>query len=191
MADRQPLVAVLAAGLATRFGGGKLDADLVGKPVGRWVLDAVEAAGLTHRFVVTGPEMPSFARNSLGWQVIVNQHPGQGLSGSVAAAHREALDRRLDLLLLLADMPLIAPDHLLRLTQAPGSSATRYPDGRVGVPALIRVRDQEGLASLSGDRGAGQVLAKIPGIIPIETSADGLLDIDDEEGLVSLRKHLG
>ena len=34
-------VAVLAAGRASRFGGGKLDADLAGKPVGQWVLDAV------------------------------------------------------------------------------------------------------------------------------------------------------
>ena len=42
MAER-PLVAVLAAGRGTRFGGGKLEALCAGKPLGRCALDAVAA----------------------------------------------------------------------------------------------------------------------------------------------------
>ena len=42
----KPAVAVLAAGLGTRFGGGKLEAMCAGRPLGRWAIEAVEAAGL-------------------------------------------------------------------------------------------------------------------------------------------------
>ena len=51
-----PRVAVLAAGSATRFGGGKLEAICAGKPLGRWVLDAAEAAGLQPGTIVAGPD---------------------------------------------------------------------------------------------------------------------------------------
>ena len=41
----EPHVAVLAAGRGKRFGGGKLEATCAGKPLGRWVLDAVRKRG--------------------------------------------------------------------------------------------------------------------------------------------------
>ena len=55
MPDSAPLVAVLAAGAASRFGGGKLDAMLAGKRVGQWVLDAVAAAGLPPPVLMRDP----------------------------------------------------------------------------------------------------------------------------------------
>ncbi|RIV82465.1 nucleotidyltransferase family protein [Aurantiacibacter zhengii] len=191
MADEQPLVAVLAAGKASRFGGGKLDANLKGRPVGRWVLDTVESAGLMRRFIVTGPESPQFARDATGWQVIVNRHPERGLSGSVEAARRQAVAQQADLLLVLADMPLIEPGHLQELVATPGSTATRYPDGRLGVPALVRASDQDWLANLTGDRGAGRVLAEIPRLTRVDAAPHSLLDIDDAAGLEELRRRLG
>ena len=65
----RPAVAVLAAGLGTRFGGGKLEAPCAGKPLGRWAVEAVEAAGLGPGTIVTGPEWVSFAG---GWTRAVN-----------------------------------------------------------------------------------------------------------------------
>ena len=56
----KPAVAVLAAGLGTRFGGNKLEAICAGKPLGRWAIEAVEAAGLGPGIVVTGAEGVSF-----------------------------------------------------------------------------------------------------------------------------------
>lgn len=191
MADEQPLVAVLAAGRASRFGGGKLDADLAGRPVGRWVLDAVESAGLTHRFIVTGPDAPQFATSATGWQVIVNPQPERGLSGSVDAARRQAMAQQADLMLVLADMPLIEPGHLQELVATPGSTATRYPDGRLGVPALVRAGDQDWLADLTGDRGAGRVLAEIPHVTGVNAAPQTLVDIDDAAGLEEVRQRPG
>ncbi len=184
------MVAVLAAGKASRFGGGKLDADLEGRSVGRWVLDAIESAGLMRRFIVTGPDAPRFASDASGWQVIVNRHPERGLSGSVEAARRQAVAQQADLLLVLADMPLIGPHHLRELVATPGSTATRYPDGRLGVPALIRKSDQDWLANLTGDSGAGRVLAEIPRLTGVDAAPHTLLDIDDAAGLEEVRQRL-
>ena len=39
-------IALLAAGGATRFGGGKLDAQCAGKPLGQWALDAARTVPL-------------------------------------------------------------------------------------------------------------------------------------------------
>ena len=55
MADA-PLVAVLAAGSATRFGGGKLDAVLAGRRLGAWALATIERAGLPPGVIVVPPD---------------------------------------------------------------------------------------------------------------------------------------
>ena len=191
MPERQPMVAVLAAGMARRFGGGKLDADLAGKPLGRWALDVVEAAGLTRRFIVTGPNAPQFAEDAPGWRRIVSPYPEQGLGASVNAARAKAMDAEADLMLLLADMPLVEPGHLRSLLDTPGSSATRYPDARLGVPALIRFRDLAHFADLTGDRGAAQVIARLPGVTAVDAQPQTLLDIDDAAGMETERQHLG
>lgn len=191
MAEHQPIVAVLAAGMARRFGGGKLDADLAGKPLGCWALDVVEAVGLTRRFIVTGPYAPQFAEDAAGWGRIVNPDPEQGLSASVNAARAQAIYAEADLMLLLADMPLVEPGHLRSLLETKGSSATRYSDVRLGVPALIRYRDLAHFANLTGDRGAAQVFARLPGVTAVEAQPQTLLDIDDTAGLETARQHLG
>ena len=155
MAD--PHVAVLAAGRGARFGGGKLEAPCAGKPLGRWALDAVEAAGLRGGTVVCGPEGLSFAQ---GWTVLVNPAPEAGLGSSLALAARAALEGGAPaLLVLLADMPLVEPGYLGRLASAPAPAATRQPDGRAGVPALLGRALIERAALLTGDRGAGPLLA--------------------------------
>ena len=101
----KPAVAVLAAGRGARFGGNKLAALCAGKPLGRWALDAAEAAGLGPGTVVTGSEAAVFAAS---WQVLVNPEPAAGLGCSLALAARDALAHgERSLLVLLADMPLV------------------------------------------------------------------------------------
>ncbi|MFT3965605.1 MAG: NTP transferase domain-containing protein, partial [Sphingobium sp.] len=77
-------VAILAAGRASRFGGGKLDAACAGKPLGRWVLDAVAAAGAPPGLIVVGPRPPAFAGDALhdGWTVITNAEAERGMGTS-------------------------------------------------------------------------------------------------------------
>lgn len=183
MAEVQPLVAVLAAGRATRFGGGKLDAQCAGKRLGLWALDAVADAGLEPGVIVTGPDAPQFAQAAFGWQVLTNPAPEEGLGTSVALACRAAEQQERGVLLLLADMPLVAPAHLQALMPCRSSVATRHPDGRPGVPVLLTSEDVGRFTSLSGDRGAGKLLADLEELEVLEAPAGSLLDVDDAETL--------
>lgn len=190
MPEDQPLVAVLAAGLASRFGGGKLDADLGGKPLGQWALDAVVAAGLEPGLIVVGPQVPAFADAAHGWALLPNTAPEAGLGTSVALAVREAEALDLDVLLLLADMPLLDPAHLKRLRQSAANAATAWPDGRLGVPALICRKDLCGFRDLAGERGAGPLLAKLHDLETVSAPPGMLADVDRPEDLAQVQRLL-
>ena len=176
----RPAVAVLAAGLGTRFGGGKLEAPCAGKPLGRWAVEAVEAAGLGPGTIVTGPEWVSFAG---GWTRAVNPAAEAGLGSSLALAARLARGKEA-LLIVLADMPLVTADYLRELAARPAPAATRYPEGHAGVPALLDRRMIEKAARLSGDRGAGPLLGRArlldppPGMLRDVDTADDLAEVE-------------
>lgn len=186
MADHAPLVAVLAAGAGTRFDlhayGAKLDALLAGKPVGQWVLDAVTAAGLAPGVIVVGGDAPQFARAS-GWPLLVNDRAHRGLGASLAIAAGAALAQGRALLVLLADMPLVGPDHLSALAAHP-CAATLYPTGRPGVPALIGAALLPQVALLAGDSGAGALLGASTDLCAIIPPAHMLIDIDRSDDLL-------
>jgi molybdenum cofactor cytidylyltransferase len=181
----EPFVAVLAAGRGTRFGGGKLEAACAGKPLGRWVLEAVEDAGLGPGLVVTGPEGVSFAE---GWTRVINPTPEAGLGSSLALAAQLALEGGEEtLLVLLADMPLVTPGHLRELAALPAPAATRQTDERAGVPALLDRALIEIAAALSGDRGAGPLLV---GAALLDPPPGMLADVDEPHDLASVERVL-
>lgn len=190
MAEDPPLVAVLAAGLASRFGGGKLDAECAGQPLGQWALDVVAEAGLPSGVIVVGPQPPAFAQDAGGWSLLINTAPEHGLGPSVSLACREAAAQSRGVLLLLADMPLVAADHLRALVSCRSSAATRYPDGRVGVPALIAARYLGKFTSLSGESGAGKLLSGLDALEVFDAPPDTLLDVDDAAMLERVRQML-
>jgi molybdenum cofactor cytidylyltransferase len=183
-----PLVAVLAAGSARRFGGGKLDAACAGKPLGRWALDAVRAAGIPPGFIVTGEQGASFAEGA-GWELVANPAAEDGLGTSLALAARIALERgSRALLVLLADMPLVDPGFLRTLAETTPPAATRYPDGDVGVPALFGQAQLPSLDSLAGDRGAAALLALMDGLTLLDPPTGMLCDVDRPEDLAEVER---
>lgn len=180
----EPLVALLAAGRGTRFGGSKLEALCAGKPLGRWAVEAAESAGLGPGVIVTGPERVSFAR---GWTRLTNPKPEGGLGTSLAIAARYALDTGADaMLVLLADMPLVIPRLLKALAQAPAPTAFRHDGGRPGVPALLDWRLIAAAAGLTGDRGLGPMLRDV-NTLPAGTM---LFDVDTPEDLAEAERRL-
>ncbi len=185
------LVAVLAAGLARRFGGGKLDAPCAGKPLGAWVLDVVARAGLAPGIIVTGTDAPRFAREAAGWQCVTNADAASGLASSLRLAGQEALRRGSGaMLVLLADMPLMPPTYLRDLAAAEAPAATRQEDGRPGVPALLPRAMFADLAQLSGDRGAGPLLAGARGLDLRAAPEGALADVDTAEQLAAVARVL-
>lgn len=191
MADRKTLLAVLAAGEASRFGGGKLDAECAGKPLGRWCLDALARANLGPGIVVCGKDTPEFLSRAAGWQVVRVDGEEPALSTSLKTAVRHAIEQRAEaLLIILADMPAIGADHLAALAKQSGSAATVYPDGRLGAPAMI-ARDMFGrLLDLSGDRGAGRAFAAEPDITRIGANPQTLVDVDTQGDLAKAEQLL-
>ncbi len=187
-ADRPPLVAVLAAGFASRFGGGKLDADLAGKPLGQHALEIVDAAGLERGVIVVGPHAPDFASRAPGWSLVVNPSPEEGQGSSAALACRSAQSQSRGIVLMLADMPLVHPQYLRRVADSRGNAATRHEDGRLGVPVKIQLEDLGRFTDLAGDRGAGPVLAQLAALKAIEAPPGSLLDVDDAASLEAVRK---
>lgn len=186
------LVTVLAAGSASRFGGGKLDADLGGRPVGARVLDAVAAAGLPPGVIVVPQAVPAFAAEAAGWSLLENPHAADGLGSSVAVAAHAALRRGAGhLLVLLADMPLLDPGHVRRLLASEAPAATRYPGDVPGVPVLLSASLFPALAQLTGDRGAGAVLRGRADVTLIDPPADMLADVDRAEDLARIAALLG
>jgi molybdenum cofactor cytidylyltransferase len=178
------LVAVLAAGRGSRFGGGKLDAPVAEKPLGSLALDNVAAAGLPAGIIVVGDIQPKFAVQAKGWQVVTAPKAASGFSHSLRAAVQTARDANISrLLVLLADMPLVDPDHLKELAACRSAAATQQANGLPGVPALLTADLFGAIDQLTGDQGAAKLLAAHPDILLLKTPPDNLIDVDTEEDL--------
>jgi len=186
-------VAILAAGQASRFGGGKLDADLSGKPLGLHALDtALELKAATTAIVTSDPP-PAFAADAAAAgeaTIIVNPDAKRGLGTSVALAALHAKRSGSGkLLLMLADMPLVRRESLIQLIDAASTgapAASRHPGGIGGIPACF-TRDFFGqLQSLDGERGAGKLLKELPGTILVDLQPEELNDIDTQDDLRAL-----
>ena len=156
-------VALLAAGGATRFGGGKLDADCAGKPLGRWALDAALAVPHERLAVVVGDPASEFAR---GCELLVNARAAEGLATSAGLAARwaEGSDA---LLIMLADMQAriaegAKPAQLLervffRDRASTGRALTRWrPDMIAAAVATARGAER----TIVSSRNAGHPLAE-------------------------------
>lgn len=176
-ADGSIAAILLAAGRGTRFGGGKLEATLAGKPLAHHAADALRAAGCPINISVQAAgsaPLPGFASVPLA-------PPGAPLSASIRAgvAAAEAAGASA-VLIALADMPLVPPRHFAALLQAFDQDriATRAGGQRMP-PAVFGARHFAALRTLDGNRGAGALLRDAPFValdpalaIDIDTPAD-------------------
>ena len=175
-------IALLAAGGATRFGGGKLDVNCAGKPLGRWALDAALAVPHERLAVVVGEAAPAFAH---GCEQLVNARASEGLGTSAALAARWAAGCDA-LLIVLADMPLVSVETLEKLSATRDAAAVAYPSDKPGAPACFPAALFPALDALTGDSGAAQVLRGLTGVTLVEVSAEELRDVDRPEDLAEV-----
>jgi molybdenum cofactor cytidylyltransferase len=187
---------ILAAGAATRFGGGKVLAELEGRPIVRHVIDAAVAAALDPIVIVTPPDGSLEAADLGPARLVVNPTPQEGLSSSVRiglraldADHRDPLDAAV---ILPADQPRVRPAVIRSLVEAaesrpdamfvvPRYAADGSPNPVLARRAIWRLADE-----LAGDHGFGPVLRAHPELV-MHVSVDGSNpDVDTRDDLERL-----
>jgi molybdenum cofactor cytidylyltransferase len=197
---RQVAAVILAAGEAKRFRRSpdetKLVAELDGKPIVRHVAEAALASRAHPVLVVTGHahEQVSSVLDGLMLERIHNRDPGAGLSASLKLAVRALSSTARGAVILLGDMPRIAPSLIDRLIDAfdaaPVEPLAVVPvrGGRRGNPALIGRGLFAAVSMLEGDKGARELIATARENILELMVGDSAIEIDVDTW-EDLRRH--
>jgi len=158
--DAEPIAVVMAAGRGTRMGGDlpKVLFEAAGKPLVRWVLDALEEAGVTDRIVVVGyrAELVEATLAGLPGVSFALQKEQRGTGDAVAAAASLIAARirqsdpqaRRPVVIVCGDSPMLRPRSVtdllrlfaeLRASCLLGTAITADPQGLGRI-----VRDPQG-----------------------------------------------
>jgi len=124
--DQQPLAVVLAAGKGTRMGSDlpKVVHEAAGKPLVRWVVDALREAGIGEVIVVVGhrAEMVEACLAGVPGLAFAIQRQQRGTGDAVAAAAdaieaRLTADRRRPVVVVCGDSPMLRPTSVRGLLE--------------------------------------------------------------------------
>jgi molybdenum cofactor cytidylyltransferase len=187
---------VLAAGRSTRMGPeNKLLADLGGKPMVRHVVEVALASAARPVLVVTGHQAAEVGDALAGLDVTLVANPdyATGLASSLKAGIRAVPPDCDGALILLGDMPRVAPEQIDRLIAAlaaePECIVVPVHAGQRGNPVLWPRRYYAELLQLAGDAGARRLLAvHLEAIREIAIDDEAILsDIDTPEALARMR----
>jgi molybdenum cofactor cytidylyltransferase len=175
---------VLAAGFGKRFGGRKLLSRYADGPLIDGALAAAKAAPARSVRVVVGadPEVATVARAS-GLEVVEAVDFAAGLSASLKAGIASLPADCDGVFVFLGDMPRIPHGVLRPLAEALMAGALAAQPvfkGQRGQPALIGRALFPQIMALTGDKGAGSLLAGLGDrLVLVETDDDGVLfDVD-------------
>jgi molybdenum cofactor cytidylyltransferase len=151
---------ILAAGEGSRFGTEpKLLAELDGRPLlERAIRAQCAVAELEHVAVVLGAHADEiFDRVDFGRaERVVCAQWSQGQAASLRCGVR-ALAGASKVIVTLGDEPLITPELIARFVGEPPRTRAIY-HGRPGHPVVLGPEQLQAIGSLSGDRGAGELL---------------------------------
>lgn len=184
---------ILAAGRGERFGGGKMLADVNGRPMLQHVLDLAAAAELEPVVVVLGDDA-DLVEAAIAWRGEVrvrNAEPGRGISSSLTLA-LDAAPEAQRALVLLGDQPFLRPNQIGRILATERNSARpivvpRY-SGRPGNPVLLEREAWPLARSLSGDRGMSQLFTAHPQLIRYVDVPGDNPDVDTRLDLAALSR---
>jgi molybdenum cofactor cytidylyltransferase len=182
---------VLAAGAATRFGGGKQLAELEGRPLLEHALGAMADAGVDPRVVVLGSGAEEIARrvDLHGAEPLVCERWEEGQSASLACALAELADAEA-VVVTLGDQPRLAADAIRRVIAARGDGAAAVRatyGGDPGHPVLLERELIDRLRDVTGDHGARNLLLSVnTREVPCDDLGGGE-DVDTRAQLDALR----
>ena len=179
---------MLAAGASSRFeAGDKLLAPLADKPVLAHTAEHAIEPDALRRVAVTpaGTKQRERVLKEQSWEVVTNSNADEGQATSlVCGLESIASDPGIDqIILLLADMPLVPNAHLLDMLKlAEQNRVTAIMsecDGVLCPPALFKRTHFEDLLKLKGDRGAKSVFQALKsGAATLPLASEHGRDID-------------
>ena len=159
-------IVILAAGNSSRFGSCKLLADCGGQPLISYALGTALAFPRAQIQVVTGAWHADVEAAMASGKVprlplLFNRDWQSGMGSSVALGVSAMAETCGEILILLADQPLITPEDCRRLLSADSRAdicCAEYGGSR-GVPALFRSVTFTSLMQLKGQQGAKKLLS--------------------------------
>lgn len=185
---------VLAAGNARRFGSTKQVALFDGTPLVRRAVATAESVCGPSTLLVLGSDWRRVfaACHGMPGFMVLNEDFASGMASSIRSAIRRLGGLASDMLLLLADQPLVDTAHLERLKASraanPGKIIASAYAGTLGPPVIFPRAFFAELAELSGDSGARPLLEKYRReVISIDCEA-AAVDIDLPEDLAAWAK---
>jgi CTP:molybdopterin cytidylyltransferase MocA len=183
---------VLAAGEGRRFGGAKLVAELHGRPLLDYAVEAMLGASAIDRIVVVlgaNAAQVAAAVELSRVQTVVCEAWQEGIAASLRAGV-DALADCEAIVVTLGDQPFITAQVIAAIAdqhEAPEPAARATFHGQPGHPVLIKRRLFDAVRSLRGDAGARDLLAAV-GVREVESAhlcrSD---DVDTREDLDAAR----
>jgi len=201
ISTRDAAAVILAAGIGSRFGGGKARALLDGRPLLAHVLATVREAGIGRVVVVLGRDAgavldairevePGLLDHVV---VAVNPTPERGLATSLRLGFGPATAAPLPagVVVLLGDQPRVRADVLRDLCGAAAPVHTiavvpRHAEDGARNPVLLLPAGWPLVAGLSGDRGLGQLLSADPARVVRVAVSGANPDIDTPADLAAV-----
>lgn len=188
---------VLAAGAATRFGGGKLTAAWQGRPLVHWAVRAALAAHVESVVLVLGAAADDVRRAVADiadprLNIVEAERWAEGLSASLRVGLRSLPEDAAAVAVFLGDMPNVDPaiaNQLLDAVIAGAPAArTRSPLGPAH-PTAFAASTFPALFAVTGDQGGRTVLERLGGAVAIFDVDDpgAVFDVDRPEDLADRR----
>lgn len=187
---------VLAAGSASRMaasGSHKLLAEFDGVPLVRRSVETVLAATVDRSVVVTGYRADDVEKaiGDLDIAITRNHDFATGMASSLRAGLQAVREDADGLLVMLADMPAIRPEHLDLMIET-----FRREKGRVivravfagkrGNPVILPATTFEAIAKLTGDIGARPVIERSGlSVIDVDIGEAAHVDTDTPEDIMA------
>jgi molybdenum cofactor cytidylyltransferase len=182
---------VLAAGDGSRFGGPKQVAELRGRTLVEYAIDALAAVPAVERIVLVlgaRAELIQTRADLSGVEVVVAPDWEAGMAASLNAGIGAVHDADA-VVVTLADQPLITPQVIAAVldridSHAPAARATYA--GRPGHPVLIKRELFAEVSALEGDAGARDLLERA-GVVRVECghlASDH--DVDTRDDLLAI-----
>ncbi len=175
---------IMASGLGKRFGGNKLMADLGGKPMVQWALDAVKGV-FSKTVVVTRHEAVAALCEAQGITAVLHDLPYRS---DTVRLGLEALGDVGHCLFLPGDQPFVTKESLSSMVLAAQASNDIWQLGGAS-PTIFPKWAFEELKALPQGKG-GNVLVKRYGAKHLPAEELELLDIDTRETLAQIERQV-